>query len=115
MAVDDVSSTSLFVCLAGVPFVTLAGSCHAHNVGVSLLTAVGLTADWVRAFGRVISPKRILAQRKPDVFSPRILSSSAYARHMFWSACSRPSLLDKLQRQCTHIAAKRLRRASDFV
>ncbi len=26
----------------GVPCLTLAGSCHAHNVGVSLLTAVGL-------------------------------------------------------------------------
>ncbi len=26
---------------------TLAGRCHAHNVGVSLLAAVGLTDDWV--------------------------------------------------------------------
>jgi hypothetical protein len=26
----------------GVPCVTLAGGCHAHNVGASLLTAVGL-------------------------------------------------------------------------
>lgn len=32
---------------AGVPCVTLVGSCHAHNVGASLLTAVGLTEDWV--------------------------------------------------------------------
>ncbi|KAL4452759.1 hypothetical protein ABPG75_008421 [Micractinium tetrahymenae] len=31
----------------GVPCLTLAGSCHAHNVGVSLLTAVGLQDDWV--------------------------------------------------------------------
>lgn len=31
----------------GVPCVTLAGRCHAHNVGVSLLSAVGIDAEWV--------------------------------------------------------------------
>ncbi len=31
----------------GVPVITLAGACHAHNVGVSLLAAVGLDEDWV--------------------------------------------------------------------
>ena len=31
----------------GVPCVTLAGACHAHNVGVSLLTTVGLKDDWL--------------------------------------------------------------------
>lgn len=30
----------------GVPCVTLAGGCHAHNVGKSLMTAMGLT-DWI--------------------------------------------------------------------
>ena len=38
-------------CHAGVPCLTLAGSCHAHNVGVSLLTAVGLQLDWVAHSG----------------------------------------------------------------
>lgn len=33
----------------GVPCLTLKGSCHAHNVGVSLLTAVGLESAWVAA------------------------------------------------------------------
>lgn len=28
---------------------TLAGQCHAHNVGVSLLDACGLSAAWVAA------------------------------------------------------------------
>lgn len=37
---------------AGVPCLTLAGSCHAHNVGLSLLTAVGLHHDWVAHSGR---------------------------------------------------------------
>lgn len=37
--------------IAGVPCLTLAGSCHAHNVGVSLLTAVGLQDDWVAHSG----------------------------------------------------------------
>ena len=31
----------------GVPCVTLAGACHAHNVGVSLLTTVGINSVWV--------------------------------------------------------------------
>lgn len=31
----------------GVPCVTLAGACHAHNVGVSLLTTVGIHKEWV--------------------------------------------------------------------
>ena len=31
----------------GVPCVTLRGSGHAHNVGVSLLGAVGLEDGWV--------------------------------------------------------------------
>ncbi|KAJ9513129.1 hypothetical protein QJQ45_029380 [Haematococcus lacustris] len=31
----------------GVPCLTLAGHCHAHNVGLSLLTAVGLAQGWV--------------------------------------------------------------------
>ena len=31
----------------GVPCVTQAGSCHAHNVGVSLLATVGLEHQWI--------------------------------------------------------------------
>ena len=31
----------------GVPCLTLSGGCHAHNVGVSLLHAVGLTDGWI--------------------------------------------------------------------
>lgn len=34
---------------AGVPCVTLAGGCHAHNVGVSLISTVGLAEHWVAA------------------------------------------------------------------
>ena len=30
----------------GVPCITLKGQCHAHNVGVSLLTTLGLE-DWI--------------------------------------------------------------------
>ena len=35
---------SLFM---GVPCITLAGGCHAHNVSASLLAAVGLSREWV--------------------------------------------------------------------
>lgn len=31
----------------GVPCITLEGQCHAHNVGVSLLTALGMVDGWV--------------------------------------------------------------------
>ncbi|KAL3139709.1 hypothetical protein ABBQ38_004018 [Trebouxia sp. C0009 RCD-2024] len=31
----------------GVPCVTLAGACHAHNVGVSLLSTIGINNKWV--------------------------------------------------------------------
>jgi predicted O-linked N-acetylglucosamine transferase (SPINDLY family) len=31
----------------GVPCITLAGQCHAHNVGKSLLTAIGLCDGWL--------------------------------------------------------------------
>lgn len=37
---------SLFM---GVPCITLKGRCHAHNVGLSLLTAIGLEGDWAAA------------------------------------------------------------------
>jgi predicted O-linked N-acetylglucosamine transferase (SPINDLY family) len=30
-----------------VPCITLAGGCHAHNVGVSLLNTIGLAKEWV--------------------------------------------------------------------
>lgn len=31
----------------GVPVVTLCGHCHAHNVGKSLLRAIGIADEWV--------------------------------------------------------------------
>lgn len=31
----------------GVPVLTLQGQCHAHNVGVSLMAAIGLREGWV--------------------------------------------------------------------
>lgn len=31
----------------GVPCLTLAGKCHAHNVGVSLIRGVGLPESWI--------------------------------------------------------------------
>jgi len=31
----------------GVPCITLAGSCHAHNVGLSLLTTIDLDKGWI--------------------------------------------------------------------
>ncbi|KAL6769284.1 OGT1 [Auxenochlorella protothecoides x Auxenochlorella symbiontica] len=41
------TTTTAEALVMGVPCLTLAGRCHAHNVGVSLLTAVGLQEEWV--------------------------------------------------------------------
>jgi len=41
------TTTTAEALFMGVPCLTLAGHCHAHNVGVSLLNAVGLEEDWV--------------------------------------------------------------------
>jgi protein O-GlcNAc transferase len=56
---------------AGVPVVTMRGGCHAHNVGASLLTAVGLTEcitrsedEYVAACVRMAAgPARVAALR----------------------------------------------------
>jgi hypothetical protein len=40
------TAESLFM---GVPVITLAGRCHAHNVSASLLSAIGLAEQWVAA------------------------------------------------------------------
>ena len=41
------TTTSCESLYMGVPFVTLAGGCHAHSVGVSLLTVTGLNKGWI--------------------------------------------------------------------
>ena len=41
------TTTTAEALFMGVPCLTLSGACHAHNVGVSLLTAVGLAPQWV--------------------------------------------------------------------
>lgn len=43
------TTTTCEAIFMGVPVITLAGACHAHNVGVSLLSALGMHDDWVCA------------------------------------------------------------------
>ncbi|GIL54275.1 hypothetical protein Vafri_9837 [Volvox africanus] len=65
------TTESLFM---GVPCLTMAGHCHAHNVGVSLLTAVGLH--------RPAKPQnRILQQQAAAPASPSCAVPSATSDH----------------------------------
>jgi hypothetical protein len=41
------TTTTMESLFMGVPVITLAGGCHAHNVSCSLLSAVGLAQQWV--------------------------------------------------------------------
>jgi hypothetical protein len=41
------TTTTMESLFMGVPVITLAGGCHAHNVSCSLLSAVGLAEQWV--------------------------------------------------------------------
>jgi hypothetical protein len=41
------TTTTMESLFMGVPVITLAGNCHAHNVSCSLLSAVGLAEQWV--------------------------------------------------------------------
>jgi protein O-GlcNAc transferase len=41
------TTTTAETLFMGVPCISMRGGCHAHNVGASLLGAVGLAADWV--------------------------------------------------------------------
>eukprot|EP00892_Ulva_mutabilis_P003757 jgi/Ulvmu1/1753/UM117_0030.1 len=43
------TTTTCEAIFMGVPVVTLRGACHAHNVGASLLTAIGIHDDWAAA------------------------------------------------------------------
>ena len=57
----------------GVPCLTLAGGCHAHNVGVSLLHAVGLQDGWIARTQQEYLELAVAAAQDPKVW-PVILA-----------------------------------------
>ena len=79
--------------LMGVPCVTLAGSCHAHNVGSSLLQAAGL-ADWVatsdeeyialaiEAAGKLESLEQLRSQLRDKLLSSTLCDASRFVEQL---------------------------------
>ena len=74
----------------GVPCLTLQGSCHAHNVGVSLLTAIGLDPDWValseqqyvemavKAAGSVAELAALRASLRPQMLASQLCNVPSF-------------------------------------
>lgn len=97
------TTTTTEALMMGVPVLTLKGGCHAHNVGVSLLRAIGLTQGWVAASEdeyvqlavRHAADLQALSQLRAEL-RPRMLSSPL---------CDGPSFtrgLEKAYRQMWH-------------
>ena len=80
----------------GVPCLTLAGQCHAHNVGVSLLTAVGLAPDWVAATMEEYVHKA--QQLSRDVEGLAEVRRGLRDRMMTSPLCDGPGFVDRLEK-----------------
>ncbi|KAI3432719.1 hypothetical protein D9Q98_004262 [Chlorella vulgaris] len=79
----------------GVPCLTLAGSCHAHNVGLSLLTAVGLHHDWVaHSVDEYVSKAAALTQDLPRLAA---LRAGLRQRMLQSPLCDAPTFVRQLE------------------
>eukprot|EP00887_Chlorella_sp_A99_P005978 scaffold27.g5978.t1 len=92
------TTESLFM---GVPCLTLAGACHAHNVGVSLLTAVGLEARWVaRSPDEYVSRAAQLAGDLPALAA---LRAGLRPRMLASRLCDGPAFVEGLEDAYQHM------------
>lgn len=80
----------------GVPVLTLAGACHAHNVGVSLLSAVGLAGQgWVaRSADEYVARAVALAA---DVPALAALRAGLRERMLASPLCDGPGFVARLE------------------
>ena len=79
----------------GVPCLTLRGACHAHNVGASLLAAVGLGPGWVAgSVGGYVAAAAALAADLPALAA---LRGGLRGRLLVSSRCDGPAFVERLE------------------
>lgn len=79
----------------GVPCLTLTGRCHAHNVGASLLTAVGLAPEWVaQSVDEYVEKARELTM---DVDALAALRAGMRERVLRSPLCDAPVFVERLE------------------
>ena len=79
----------------GVPCITLQGKCHSHNVGVSLLTSIGLQADWVAKDKDEYVDIAIQAASDPQALAT--LRSDLRRRMLSSPLCDVPAFMSNLE------------------
>lgn len=79
----------------GVPCLTLVGRCHAHNVGASLLSCVGLAPDWVaHDIDEYVSKAKSLTA---NISALAKLRSQLRSRMLSSELCDAPGFVKRLE------------------
>ena len=79
----------------GVPCLTLVGACHAHNVGASLVAAVGLGSEWVaHSVEEYVERAQELSS---DVRALSALRTGMRPRMLASPLCDTPSFVERLE------------------
>ena len=79
----------------GVPCLTLVGACHAHNVGASLVAAVGLGSEWVaHSVDEYVERAQELSS---DVRALSALRTGMRPRMLASPLCDTPSFVERLE------------------
>ena len=79
----------------GVPVLSLAGQCHAHNVGASLLAALGMEKEWL-----AYSPEQYLelaVKSASNLSSLAKLRASLRTRMLASELCDGPAFVEQLE------------------
>ena len=79
----------------GVPCISLRGACHAHNVGASLLSTLGLEREWVA--GSEEEYVALAVRHASDCQALAELRSGLRARMLASPLCDAPGFVRQLE------------------